>query len=59
MRTYLSNAFSLNMLERANQRVHLVPVSAAEARGEVYRAYTDVDAGGNRRISSAWRWFRG
>lgn len=29
----------------------------AEARGEVYRQYTDVDAGGKRHRSSAWRWF--
>lgn len=35
MRTYLSNAFSLNMLERTNQRVHLVPVSAVEARAHL------------------------
>lgn len=32
---------------------------AAEARGEVFRQYTDVDAGGRRHDSSAWRWFRG
>lgn len=35
MRTYLSNAFSLNMLERANQRIHLVPVSTTEARAHL------------------------
>lgn len=35
MRTYLSNAFSINMLERANQRVHLVPVSVEEARAHL------------------------
>jgi len=35
MRTHLSNAFSFNMLERINQRIHAVPVSAEEARAHL------------------------
>jgi len=35
MTTFLSNAFSINMLERANQRVHFVPASVEEARAHL------------------------